>query len=94
MFVKHLGMEGLEGTFLSSFTLQLANHFQCASTWLQDASRFAFIPLSQQLVSKGSVVAYHPPRIDPLAHAATVVYQECQLLGILVDDPRLPHCEN
>lgn len=90
MFVKHLGMEG---TFLSSFTLQLANHFQCASTWFEDVSRLALIPFSQQLVSKNPVLACHPPEIDPLAHTATVVYQKCQLLGILVCDPRLPHCK-
>jgi len=50
-------------------------------------------PFSQQLGSIVSVIAY-PPRIDPLAYAATLVYQKCQLLGILVCDPRLPHCGN
>ena len=64
----------MEGTFLSSSSLQLANHFQCASTWLEDVSRFAFFfPFRQQLVSKESVVAYHPAGIDPLAHTAIAV---------------------
>ena len=49
MFVKYLGMEGI---FPSSFTVQLVNHFQHASTWLEDALGFLFFPFSQQLASK------------------------------------------